>query len=192
MSNDCDIPIEVFDEIERALEQGEPRVIREAIAKYGMRVLATDPPEPYRCCPYDCAKLDCADLNPTPFRTLMEAGIRGDEAVGSPYSSTMLHDTVRWAPELVRQLLALGANPNVRNGCGETPLMVAARSYTFGGVAREQSPLSVRYLLDAGADSSLRGPGGKTALELALEQLSLVPEVIQLLRDSAGSRRGGE
>jgi hypothetical protein len=86
--------------------------------------------------------------------------------------------------ELVRLLLANGADPNLRDGGGqwETPLSTAAM----------HGQLEVcRLLLDAGADPNIRtnpelagDPGNWTALDWALQANH--PAVAELLRQHAG------
>lgn len=96
---------------------------------------------------------------------------------------------------LVRVLLERGASPNLAGGGGETPLHLAARSQQ-SGIARlllangadtsavyfpQMTPLQVavsaagpldtdvvRAILEAGANPDTRGPGGITALHLAI------------------------
>lgn len=95
---------------------------------------------------------------------LLDAGLDVNEPVsGSTLLSLAAGEN---HPELVRALLARGADPNLRNegglSPGLTPLMVAAaRSY----------PRIVRILLEAGADRDARAIGGradgKRAIELA-------------------------
>ena len=62
--------------------------------------------------------------------------------------------------DVVRQLLAKGASPDVRDREDETALIEAAR---------EGHAEVVRLLLDAGADASLRDNDGETAMEKADE-----------------------
>jgi len=61
-------------------------------------------------------------------------------------------------PAAVRELLADGKDPNVRQSDGFTPLMIAAAN---GDTAIAQALLAAR------ADPNLRGPGGQSALALA-------------------------
>jgi hypothetical protein len=61
-------------------------------------------------------------------------------------------------PDLVRALLAQGANINARDARGRTPLMIAASG---------DSRAVVVALLAAGADTSLRDPAGLNASDLA-------------------------
>ncbi|MFO0963178.1 MAG: ankyrin repeat domain-containing protein [Phycisphaerales bacterium] len=181
MAVDDNIPAALPDELERALSVGDAAFVREAIAKYGVRVLNISPTWCADSTLYGQAVVAAEDNEFVPLETLVDAGVRGDEVVDSIYGATPLHDAVRRAPEVVRRFLAAGANPDVRDNYGETPLMTAARSYRWGDWGRERSAISVKYLLEAGADASLRRGDGKTALELALEQPIVVPEVIQLL-----------
>lgn len=70
----------------------------------------------------------------------------------------------------VRELLADGKPPNVRQTDGSTPLMIAA-SYGDADVAQ--------MLLAKGADPNLRAPGGATALSNA--KAAGKPEMVRLL-----------
>ena len=67
--------------------------------------------------------------------------------------------------DIVRLLLATGADPNLAQREGVTPLMLARRS-----------SLLTRMLLDAGADVHLRDAEGRTALSYAEH-----PDVIRML-----------
>jgi len=62
--------------------------------------------------------------------------------------------------EEVRNLLAAGIDPNLRDACGDHFLTSAA---WIG------SPGLVKALLDAGADPALKGADGLTALERLLQ-----------------------
>lgn len=72
--------------------------------------------------------------------------------------------------EVVRSLLAHGANPNLTYANGMTPLMAA--------VSNEDSTLTA-ILLSHGADPNLRTSSGMTALSLAKEVKR--PKLIALL-----------
>jgi ankyrin repeat protein len=61
-------------------------------------------------------------------------------------------------PDSLKMLIAAGADVNVVNKQGLTPLLVAAQSGT---------PEKVRMLLDAKANRDAKGPLGKNALEIA-------------------------
>jgi len=79
------------------------------------------------------------------------------------YSYTPLMETVgstHWNPEILRALVASGADLNARNKDGETALMAAAR------LGRADA---VKLLLELGADPSLRSKNGWTALRFARE-----------------------
>jgi ankyrin repeat protein len=74
----------------------------------------------------------------------------------------------------VRALLAGGANPNVRDEQGETPLMRVAlahmRSLPDGApkIERDYDGIA-KLLLDKGADVNARDPSGRTALLIAVD-----------------------
>ena len=61
-------------------------------------------------------------------------------------------------PEIVAALVAANADVNQTNNSGMTPLMWAAQ---YGG------PATVKVLLDAGANVSVKVPSGQTALDMA-------------------------
>jgi ankyrin repeat protein len=71
----------------------------------------------------------------------------------------------------VRLLLDGGANPNVRNEAGATPLMWAV-----------DDPVKTRLLLDRGADVNARSEDSRTALLIAAGQFG-TREVVKLLLD---------
>lgn len=89
-----------------------------------------------------------ADLNDLPYTPL-----RGAAAA---------HDL-----EMVRFLLLRGANPNLRNADGMTPLTAAANSCTHGGSADELEPRLkqqlnvINVLMQAGADTRLLASTGE-------------------------------
>ena len=90
---------------------------------------------------------------------LLDAGLDVNEAVsGSTLLSLAAGEN---HPDLVRALLARGADPNLRNPGGLSPMMVASsRGY----------PRIVRILVEAGADPEVRAVGrseGKRAIDLA-------------------------
>jgi ankyrin repeat protein len=62
--------------------------------------------------------------------------------------------------KIVQRLLELGADPNVREGNGYTPLHAAAQNKDVD---------MIRLLLYGGADLTLKGNDGKTPLDIALE-----------------------
>jgi ankyrin repeat protein len=65
--------------------------------------------------------------------------------------------------DVMRVLLERGADPNVQNGQGDTPLVCATK---FAGGKRE----TVQILIDAGTDLALSDHEGKTALDYAKAQ----------------------
>ncbi|KAG2497952.1 hypothetical protein HYH03_004214 [Edaphochlamys debaryana] len=78
--------------------------------------------------------------------------------------------------DAVRELLGLGASPDVRSRYGATPAMLAAKY----GRSRDHVAL-VRALSDAGADLTCRDARGRTLLMLAAKAGSLA--MVQLLLD---------
>lgn len=77
--------------------------------------------------------------------------------------------------EVVIALLRGGADPNVRNRAGLTPLMRAAHGAWSSGL--------IERLIEFGADPKVMDPEGKTALEYAV-----MPEVRSALQLHAGTR----
>ena len=61
---------------------------------------------------------------------------------------------------IVKMLLDLGADPNLREQGGFTPLHVAAQN---------DDVETIRFLLLGGADLTLKSEDGKTALDLAMD-----------------------
>jgi len=61
---------------------------------------------------------------------------------------------------LFRILLARGANPNVQNGQGDTPLICATK-YAGGKTA------TVELLIEAGTEVAIKDDEGNTALDYA-------------------------
>lgn len=73
-------------------------------------------------------------------------------------SSPLTHAITRYDPVLVRALIERGADVNLKNERGTTPLMTAIMS-------RGATVENVKLLLAAGADANVRDNEGKTALE---------------------------
>jgi uncharacterized protein len=93
---------------------------------------------------------------------LLDRGAEVDALGRGWMTGTALHSAVaRSHTDVVRILLAAGADPNVRQSGGGTPLHSAAHN---GDVA------SIEVLLSAGADPSLAKDDGRTILELAQER----------------------
>ncbi len=90
----------------------------------------------------------------------------------NPMQVTALHSAVAGQyMEVACALLEEGADPNVRQGDGSTPLMAAAQN---------GQPELIRLLLQYQADPSLALPNGVTALQLA--EQSGNAEAVALLR----------
>jgi ankyrin repeat protein len=65
--------------------------------------------------------------------------------------------------DVIKLLLDRGANPNVQNSQGDTPLICATK-YAGGKTA------TVQLLVDAGTDLTIRDKKGRTALDYAKEK----------------------
>lgn len=75
-----------------------------------------------------------------------------------------------WSADAVRVLLRAGANPNIRNTSGDTPLIVAAS---------KRSADVVRMLIDHGADITCRRKNNSTALHVACA--AAAPSIVRAL-----------
>ncbi|MYD96068.1 MAG: hypothetical protein F4X98_01605 [Gammaproteobacteria bacterium] len=94
---------------------------------------------------------------PTLVPLLVEHGWNIDEGAG--VRTLLHHDANHGHGAKVRLLLAHGADPNVRDAAGRTPLhLIAAR-----GTGRE----AIQALVDAGAEFDVRDNAGRTPVDLA-------------------------
>lgn len=92
---------------------------------------------------------------------LARAGALLNSPSRNPLKATPLHSAVAGGHyRVVRMLLELGADPNVREQGGFTPLHAAAQN---GDVD------TIRALLLGGADLTLKSEDGKIALDIAME-----------------------
>ena len=93
-------------------------------------------------------------------------------ALDAPAISQALGAMARFGElEGARFLLARGADVNVRDGAGRTPLMIAAQTDAY--------PVDiVRLLLEKGADKTVRANGGETAASLAAVRGGPLAELI--------------
>ena len=103
-----------------------------------------------RICAEQPASDDCQ-------KTRVNYGLGDPNYVPSP-DAALFSAAFRGSTDVVRDLLAGGANPNSQNASGWTPLMVAAA---------ERHPDTVITLLEAKANPNLRNRLGRTALMFA-------------------------
>jgi uncharacterized protein len=120
---------------------------------------------------------------PEAVRALLDLGADANLAT-RPAGFTPLHSAVAddagqtAAKEIVRMLLAAGADPNARSASGGTPLHTAA----FTG-----DVVLVRTLLAAGASPVIEDEKGRTSLDLARERGHT--EAAALLHDAVLGKR---
>ena len=93
----------------------------------------------------------------TQVTALLESGVNVN-ARTSDDSYALNKAAVMNQVETMRVLLARGADPNVQNGQGDTPL-VCATKYAGGEAA------TMQMLIQAGTDLSLKDEDGNTALD---------------------------
>lgn len=110
------------------------------------------------------------------FRSLLAR--ENVDAYGASEQS-LLHTAVgRLNTEAVRLLLGLGANPDIHDGNGSTPLIYATSRYQHG-IAKCYD--ITKLLLEAGADPNIRGSEGMTAIRWAVTIPSGDFRVVRLL-----------
>jgi ankyrin repeat protein len=102
------------------------------------------------------------DGDATQVSALLESGVdvNGRTQTGS---YALNNAAVENHIEVIRILLDRGANPNVQNIQGDTPLICATK-YAGG------KPATVKMLVAAGSDLALKDDDGKTALDYAKEK----------------------
>jgi ankyrin repeat protein len=110
-------------------------------------------------------------------RKLIEAGAGVNVQI--PYRGTVLNRAIGLIPyslsiEIIKALLAAGANVNAADAFGQTPLMIASQ----GG-----SKEVIKLLLDAGARASINAKDvkGHTALMFAPMRYDSEPEIVRVL-----------
>jgi ankyrin repeat protein len=109
---------------------------------------------------------------------LLQAGAKVNN--DSKTSSALGSAAIRGQVEIMRLLLANGADPNYRDYENHTALMSAVMS---------QNVEAVRLLLEAGADMNVKSQDERTALDRA--EINDFPQIAALLIN-AGAKRGSE
>jgi ankyrin repeat protein len=113
------------------------------------------------------------------IRALVERGADVNEA-DPLFSGTPLTGAAGYSkyPEIIKELVALGADINKRVNNKETALMITAQYNTNPGIAEE--------LVSLGADINSKNAQGKTALDLARTHKNQVVEtaLIALMREN--------
>ena len=99
------------------------------------------------------------DGNTSQVLALLDGGVDVNGRT-SDGSYALNRAAVRNEVEIVRLLLDRGANPNVQNSEGDTPLICATKY--AGGKAE-----TVKTLVEAGTDLAIKDKNGKTALDYA-------------------------
>jgi ankyrin repeat protein len=102
------------------------------------------------------------DGDATKVTALLESGadVNGRTATGS---FALNNAAVENHIEVIEILLGRGADPNVQNIAGDTPLICATK-YAGGKAA------TVKLLVDAGTNAALKDDDGMTALDYAKEK----------------------
>ncbi len=120
----------------------------------------------------------------TKVEKLLDAGVNPNCGQGRPLSSAAFGASQKTL-EVMELLLEKGADPNLPDDMGRTPLMKLAMQPPYGkGVVEEM----IRLLLKTGADVNIRSKDGKTALQLAFEYHAPKPVVDLLTQAQKRSR----
>jgi ankyrin repeat protein len=123
--------------------------------------------------------------DPEKIAALIKAGVWLDE---TDEGETALHWAVsRQHTEIVTMLLEAGANPNVPDNDGYTPLHDAAE---MGDCSPARAMLEA--LLAAGADPSQQEKNGRTPLDLAESTGHAMPSFQTMLPQSPSSSRAAD
>jgi ankyrin repeat protein len=124
-------------------------------------VRAVHPENGWTLLHWAAANADCLADPYAIFEALLNAGV--DVNAQDHDGGTFLLTILPWAgPDTVRHYLGRGADPNLADHSGTTPLM-----RTFGADGYEADLDTAEVLLKAGADPRARCPGGESALDIA-------------------------
>lgn len=131
--------------------------------------------------------LEASIFLPGMMKSLVERGARVD-ATDSGGNTALFWASCGSDQEILKLMLAKGANVNMQDSIDQSPLMHAASC---------AAPENVKVLLAAGADKNLKEYDGKTAADLAQEEMrkadkpedrAKCQQVIQLLRQNGGTK----
>lgn len=112
----------------------------------------------------------CRYNAPKTVKMVLEMGADANDTRMTSYGhfatgNTPLHDAARNSVEILKLLLAGGADINALNAKGDTPLML---SLAFTGAEPVSIPEeNALFLLDSGADASIQNNAGENAADIA-------------------------
>lgn len=94
-----------------------------------------------------------------------------------PFNYSVLMATMKERRQLVEMLIAKGANVNIKDYSGNTPLHYTVHVAVYTG-----NTGIVKVLIENGANINAKNKRGETPLKLALESSSSSEEILELLR----------
>ena len=115
-----------------------------------------------------------------PVELLLQSGARLHATQRNGFTALMWAVGTANNAAVIKLLLAKGANPNVQDTGGHTPLMKAVTNITEPHNPARGYVENVRALLEGGADVGMKNHAGGTALTIA--QARGYPDIVALLR----------